>query len=230
MNGIHDMGGMHGFGRVEREENEPVFHARWEGRVMGISRACSVQRIFNIDESRHAIERMAPVDYLSSSYYERWLDRNIRLLVEKGVITREQLERRMAQLAAGADPTTPHSDPTLTDRMLVVTKQRTPYRQPGPPPRFALSDRVLTRHDAPVGHTRLPRYARGKPGVIVRVHGTFVFPDTNAHGQGEQPHALYSVRFDAARLWGESAEPRAPVHIDLWERYLQPDAPARSTS
>src|SRR6266481_5415344 len=196
------MGGMHGFGRVEREENEPVFHTRWEGRVMGISRACSVQRIFNIDESRHAIERMEPDDYLRSSYYERWLDRNIRLLVEKGVITREELERRMAQLADG----------------------------PGPAPRFARGDRVLTRHDAPVGHTRLPRYARGKPGVIVRVHGTFIFPDTNAHGQGEQPHALYSVRFDAALLWGASAEPRAPVHIDLWERYLEPAAPARSTS
>ena len=95
--------------------------------------------------------------------------------------------------------------------------------------RFALGDRVLTRHDAPAGHTRLPRYARGKPGVIVRVHGTFVFPDTNAHGEGEQPHALYSVRFDAGLLWGESAEPRAPVHIDLWERYLLADAPARST-
>ena len=229
MNGIHDMGGMHGFGRVEREENEPVFHAPWEGRVLGISRACSVQQIFNIDESRHAIERMAPVDYLGSSYYERWLDRNIRLLVEKGVITREELERRMAHLAGGTDPAPPHSDPKLLDRMLRVTKERTPYRQPGPAPRFARGDRVLTLHDAPVGHTRLPRYARGKPGVIVRVHGTFIFPDTNAHGQGEQPHALYSVRFDGAVLWGASAEPRAPVHIDLWERYLHPAAPARST-
>jgi len=229
MNGIHDMGGMHGFGRVEREDNEPVFHARWEGRVLGISRACSAHGIFNIDESRHAIERMAPVDYLSSSYYERWHDRNVRLLVEKGVITREELERRMSELAAGKDPATPHSDPKLLDRMLRVTRERTPYRRPGPAPRFAVGDRVLTRHDAPVGHTRLPRYARGKPGVIVRVHGTFIFPDAHAHGQGEQSHALYSVRFDAALLWGESAEPRAPVHIDLWERYLLPDAPARST-
>ena len=229
MNGIHDMGGMHGFGRVAREENEPVFHEKWEGRVLGISRACSAQGIFNIDESRHAIERMAPVDYLSSSYYERWLDRNVRLLVEKGVITREELERRMAQLAGGKDPATPHSDPKLLDRMLRVTRERTSYRRPGPAPRFALGDRVLTRHDAPVGHTRLPRYARGKPGVIVRVHGTFIFPDTHAHGKGEQSHALYSVRFDATLLWGESAEPRAPVHIDLWERYLLPDAPARST-
>ena len=232
MNGIHDMGGMHGFGRVDREENEPVFHAAWEGRVLGISRACSAQHLFNIDESRHGIERMAPVDYLASSYYERWLDRTVRLLVEKGVITREELERRMAQLAGGVDPAPPHRDPKLLDRMLRATKERAHFRQPGPPPRFVTGDRVLTRSDAPVGHTRLPRYARGKHGVIDTVHGSFIFPDTNAHGQGEQPHALYSVRFDAADLWGASAEPCAPVHLDLWERYLEPAvaAPGRSPS
>jgi nitrile hydratase len=229
VNGIHDMGGMHGFGRVEPEANEPVFHAAWEGRVLGLSRACSARGLFNIDESRHAIERMAPADYLASSYYERWLDRNVRLLVEKGVITREALERRMAELASGPDPAPPHADPALGARMLAALTGRTPYRQPGPPPRFAAGARVLTRCDAPAGHTRLPRYARGKEGIVVRVHGCYIFPDTNAHGQGEQPHALYSVRFAAADLWGASAEPRAPVHLDLWERYLEPAAPARST-
>jgi nitrile hydratase len=232
MNGIHDMGGMHGFGRVDREENEPVFHAPWEGRVLGISRACSAQHLFNIDESRHGIERMAPVDYLAASYYERWLDRTVRLLVEKGVITREELDRRMAQLAGGVDPAPPHRDPKLLDRMLRATKERTHFRQPGPPPRFAAGDRVFTRTDAPGGHTRLPRYARGKYGVIDAVHGTFIFPDTNAHGQGEQSHPLYSVRFDGNDLWGRSAEPCSPVHLDLWERYLEPAgaAPGRSTS
>jgi nitrile hydratase subunit beta len=230
VNGIHDMGGMHGFGRVEREENEPVFHARWEGRVYGLNAACRGQRLCNIDEFRHAVERMAPVDYLGSSYYERWLDSNLRLLIEKGVITREALERRMAQLASGPDPAPPHSDPELLVRMLRRLKARPPFRQPGPPPRFALGDHIVTRHDAPVGHTRLPRYARGKAGVIVRVHGSFIFPDTNAHGQGAQPHPLYSVRFEAAELWGATAERCAPVHLDLWERYLEPAAPARSTS
>jgi nitrile hydratase subunit beta len=228
MNGIHDMGGMHGFGRVEREENEPVFHAKWEGRVLGLSRACSAQHLFNIDESRHAIERMAPADYLASSYYERWLDRNVRLLVEKGVITREALEGRMAELAHGSDPATPHRDPKLSARMLEVLTERTPYRQPGPPPRFGVGDGILTRHDAPPGHTRLPRYARGKRGVIAWVHGSYIFPDTNAHGQGEQPHPLYSVRFEAVELWGTAAEPHTTVHLDLWERYLVPPAPARS--
>jgi nitrile hydratase subunit beta len=228
VNGIHDMGGMHGFGRIEREPNEPVFHEPWERRVFGLTVACGSQR--NMDEFRHAVERMAPVDYLGSSYYERWLDSTLRLLVEKGVITREALERRMAQLASGPDPAPPHSDPELLARMVRRRKARTPFRQPGPPPRYALGDHIVTRHDAPVGHTRLPRYARGKLGVIVRVHGSFIFPDTNAHGQGAQPHPLYSVRFEAAELWGATAEPCAPVHLDLWERYLQSTAPTRSTS
>src|SRR2546427_8020098 len=156
MNGIHDMGGMHGFGPVEPEKNEPVFHSRWEGRVLGLTRACGVQGIFNIDESRHAIERMAPADYLASSYYERWLDRNVRLLVEKGVITHEELERRMAQLAGGSDPAPPHSDPQLLERLLRATRERTHYPPPRPPPRLAAGECVLTRHDAPPGHMRLP--------------------------------------------------------------------------
>src|SRR3989454_3939140 len=151
MNGIHDMGGMHGFGRVEREPTEPVFHAAWEGRVFGLTRACSVQHLFNIDESRHAIERMAPIDYLASSYYERWLDRNVRLLVEKGVITHEELERRMAQLAGGSRPPPPHSPPKLPERMLRATRAGPHHRPPRPPPRVATGDFGLPRHDAPPG-------------------------------------------------------------------------------
>ena len=222
MNGIHDMGGMHGFGRIERELNEPVFHEPWEGRVFGLTVLSGRQRLRNIDEFRHAIERMAPVDYLGSSYYERWLDSTLRLLVEKGVITREALERRMAELASGPDPAPPHSDPGLLARMVHGLTARTRFRQPGPPPRYALGDHIVTHHDAPVGHTRLPRYAHGKLGVIVCVHGSFIFPDTNAHGEGAQPHSLYSVRFEATELWGATAESCAPVHLDLWERYLEP--------
>src|SRR5437667_9444884 len=166
MNGIHDMGGMHGFGRVEREATEPVFHAAWEGRVFGLTRACSVQHLFNIDESRHAIERMAPIDYLASSYYERWLDRNVRLLVEKGVITHEELERRMAQLAGGSDPAPPHSDPKLLEGMLRATREPSRQRQPGPPARFGSGGWVLPRNDPPVGHPRPARSASGHPGVL----------------------------------------------------------------
>src|SRR3989442_810758 len=127
---------------VEREATEPVFHAAWEGRVFGLTRACSVQHLFNIDESRHGIERMAPIDYLASSYYERWLDRNVRLLVEKGVITHEELERRMAQLAGGAHPAPPPSHPQLLERLLRAPRGRTHYPQPRPPPRLAARDFV----------------------------------------------------------------------------------------
>src|SRR5262245_40628519 len=155
------MGGMHGFGRVEREPNEPVFHAPWERRVYGLTVTCGSQRLRNTDEFRHAIERMAPVDYLGSSYYERWLDSTLRLLVEKGVITREALERRMAELASGPDPAPPHSDPELLARMVRRLKARTPFRQPGPPPRYARGEHVVTRHDAPVGPPRPPAHPRG---------------------------------------------------------------------
>src|SRR5206468_12193466 len=135
----------------------------------------SAQHLCDIDESRRGIGRMAPVEYLASRYCQRWLARTVRRLVEKGVITREELERRMAQLAGGVDPAPPHRDPKLLDRMLRATKERAHFRQPGPPPRFVTGDRVLTRSDAPVGHTRLPRYARGKPGAIDTVHGPFIF-------------------------------------------------------
>jgi nitrile hydratase subunit beta len=227
VNGVHDVGGMHGFGRVAPEPNEPVFHAAWEARVLGVSRACSAQKLFNIDESRHAIERMRPADYLSSSYYERWLDRTVRLLVEKGVITAAELERRISLLRETPPAPAPASpDPDLEARMLHALRARPDYRRPGPPPRFRLGDRIVTRQDAVPGHTRLPRYARGKRGVIHAVHGSFIFPDTNAHGQGEQAHPLYSVEFEAAELWGESAEPRTCVHLDLWERYLEPVSPS----
>ena len=174
---------------------------------------------------------MAPADYLASSYYERWLDRTVRLLVEKGVITREELERRMAQLASGPDPAPPHADPQLLARMLGALTGRTPYRQPGPPPRFALGDRVLTRCDAPAGHTRLPRYARGKHGVIdarARVATSFRTPTPT--GRASSPTRSTACASTRPICGARSAEPRAPVHLDLWERYLEPAAPARSTS
>jgi len=226
VNGIHDMGGMHGFGPVEREPDEPVFHAGWEKRVWGLSRACVAQRVFNQDEARHGIERMDPVAYLRSSYYERWLERTVRLLVEKGVLAPDELAARMRDLAArpAAPPPAP-ADPTLGPRLLEALRARPAFRRPGPPGRFHVGDAVLTRRDQPGGHTRLPRYARGKRGVIDRIHGVYVFPDANAHGEGEAPHALYSVRFEAAELWGPSGQAAAPVLIDLWERYLEAGAP-----
>ena len=232
MNGIHDMGGMHGFGRVEREEDEPVFHAAWEARVLGLSRACSARHLFNIDESRHAIERMAPADYLASSYYERWLDRNVRLLVEKGVITREELERRMAQLASGSDPAPPHSDPKL----LRAHAGHADGAHALPSARAAAALRasasgVLTRHDAPAGpHAAAALRARQARRHRARARLVHLSRIPTPTGRASSPTRSTASASRRPSCGASSAEPRAPVHLDLWERYLEPASPARSRS
>jgi nitrile hydratase len=220
MNGIHDMGGMDGFGAVVREQNEPVFHADWERRMyaLGASLGMGATQI-NIDEFRHAIERIPPGQYLASSYYERWLSAAETLLVERGVITREELLAK-------------HDDSPESVRALVATGVRAvgpaPIKEkPGAKPpraRFAKGDRVRARNFNPAGHTRLPRYVRGKRGVIARDWGVFVFPDTNAHHAGTKPQYCYSVQFEARELWGKSAQSRERVLVDLWEDYLEPAA------
>jgi nitrile hydratase subunit beta len=224
MDGVHDLGGMQGFGPVEREEDEPVFHAAWEAAVLAMQRAGGSRGLFNIDEFRHGIERMAPAHYLRATYYEKWLDGVIRLLVEKGVVGAAELAERLAFFARR--PEAPATEPLtapLPPRPPANSKwAQDVIRETGAAPRFAPGDPVRTREMHPHGHTRLPRYARGKRGVIHRCHGIHVFPDTHAHGHGEQPQPLYSVRFDARELWGESAEPNQAVHIDLWESYLLP--------
>jgi nitrile hydratase beta subunit len=224
MDGVHDLGGMQGFGPVEREENEPVFHAAWEATVLAMQHAGRSRGLFNIDEFRHGIERMAPAHYLRATYYEKWLEGITRLLVEKGVVGAEELAARRAlfEREPGASPPAALSGPPPARGASNPRWAQDFIRETGAPPRFAPGDAVRTREMHPHGHTRLPRYARGKRGVIHRCHGIHVFPDSNAHGQGEQPQPLYSVRFDARELWGESAEPNQAVHIDLWESYLLP--------
>ena len=241
MNGVHDLGGMQGFGPVERERDEPVFHAPWEAVVFAIRRSRAVIRHFTIDEFRHTIERMEPAGYLGSTYYERWLDALVRVLAAKGVLTLEEVEARAAALgergqapeavaapaggapAPAATPASRRGRPeTASGEGPVVFVPPSSVRAATRAARFAPGDHVVTRNAHPTGHTRLPRYARGKPGVIDRLHGTHVFPDANAHGRGEQPQPLYSVRFEATALWGESAEPNQRVFLDLWESYLEP--------
>jgi nitrile hydratase beta subunit len=226
MNGAHDMGGMHGFGPVVREENEPVFHADWERTVFAMNRAIRARGLINIDESRHGIERMPPAEYLAASYYERWLSSLERVLVEKGIVSQDELESRAALLREHPDTPAPppRDDPELIRLMTSGPSQQELYQREGPPPRFGVGDRIVTRNTHPTGHTRLPRYARGKRGTIQAVRGTFVLPDANAHGQGEQPEPMYTVSFAGSELWGASTEPRERVHIDLWESYLLPDA------
>jgi nitrile hydratase len=166
---------------------------------------------------------MAPASYLGVTYYEKWLDGITRLLAEKGVVTAEELERRQAFFRERPDaPARAAVEGTPPPPPPVDRSWQSFIRDSKAPPRFSAGDAVVTRHHHPHGHTRLPRYARGKRGVIARFHGVQVFPDAHAHGLGERPQPLYSVRFDAVELWGESAEPNATVHVDLWESYLEP--------
>lgn len=217
MNSIHDMGGMTCFGPIQPEEQEPVFHAPWERRVFAMT-MLTMGQVANLDAFRHAVERMDPVHYLTSTYYEHWLASLRTLLIEKGLATPEEL-------ATGTSTTTEaHTRTPLRpeDVVMIVQHGGSAQRQEGRlTPRFQPGDRVVARNMNPSGHTRLPRYVRGKQGVVDRVHGTFLYPDTHAHGGGEQPQPVYCVRFDAAELWGPTAPTRDSLYIDLWEDYLE---------
>ena len=215
MNGIHDLGGMHGFGPVLPDENEPVFHYDWERKIFPLFASLFVGGYFNVDEFRHAIERMEPAEYLQSSYYEHWLHAFETLLLEKGVISADELQGKVK-------PSSPaHPPAVLTPDIVeaVVLGGASSRAKESVGGRFRVGDRVRTKHFNPATHTRLPRYARGKVGTIEIAHGAFATPDTMAHGLGEQPQQVYAVRFSATELWGV-ARPDS-VCIDLWDNYLE---------
>jgi nitrile hydratase len=220
MNGVHDMGGMHGFGPIEREVDEPVFHADWEAHVRALQRLTVGRGYFNLDAFRYGIERMDPADYLRSSYFERWLATIEYNLIHEGHLTADEVNARAAYLRDHPDAQFP--PPERDEPGEQRENRQTGESLPVLTPRFAVGDEVVTRNVHATGHTRLPRYARGKRGVIQIVHGSEVFPDTNAHGLGENPQVVYNVRFDGQELWGSSAEPRQTLSIDLWESYLDP--------
>ena len=218
MNGAHDMGGMHGFGPVEPEPGEPPFHAEWERRVFALTLAMGATGEWNLDASRFARESQPPGDYLSETYYEIWLAGLERLLAERELVTREEV-------AAGRPLTPPRE---LARRLSAADVEQMLHRggpterEPTRPARFAAGDRVRARELNPRTHTRLPRYVRGHAGEVVTVHGCHVFPDAHAHGGGEDPQWLYTVRFGARELWGEDSDPAAAVSVDAWEPYLEP--------
>ena len=217
MNGVHDMGGMHGMGPIRHEPDEPVFHEPWEGRVYAITRVVRAGGgRQNLDNSRHLLELLPPAEYLRMSYYARWYARLANQLVANGIVTREELDTGRA--AEGS----PKAEPRVTAAMVpdIVVRRNSARREAASAPRFKVGQRVRARNLNPTGHTRLPRYARGKSGVIARDHGVFVFPDTNAAFAGEKPQHVYSVRFTARELWGPDAAPRDRVHIDMWDDYL----------
>jgi nitrile hydratase beta subunit len=218
MNSVHDMGGMHGMGAIAYEKNEPVFHARWEARVFALNVAMGAWRKWNIDAGRHQIELIPAAEYLRMSYYEKWYARIVELSAKAGLVTRVEIES--GKPAPGA----PRAIPPLTpDKVPAILANGALARRDVPgAPSFQVGEQVRARNMHPTGHTRLPRYARGKLGTVVRQHGVFVFPDSNAHFLGEKPQHLYSVRFAARELWGEQASPRDAVYLDMWQDYLEP--------
>jgi nitrile hydratase subunit beta len=217
MNGVHDMGGQQDMGPVVYEKDEPVFHASWEARIYALNRAMRALRKWSLDTDRHALELMSPVDYLRMSYYERWVYRLEAHVVQYGLVSREEIES--GQPAPSLTKASPALTLATSDRWL--DRGIASSDDPRVRPSFKVSQRVRARNINPTGHTRLPRYARGKIGVIVRDHGVYLFPDSNAHFQGEKRQHVYSVRFAARELWGASASPRDSVHIDLWDDYLE---------
>jgi nitrile hydratase len=218
MNGAQDLGGMMGFGPVNPEPNEPVFHGEWEKRAMGVTLCCNALGEWNIDINRKTRESLHPADYLNSSYYEIWIKGLIRLLAERGLVSPEEVRAGRA-----LQPPRPTARPPLqaADVPAVLAKGGRCDRPLDRAPLFATGDRVRTRNMNPTGHTRLPRYARGKQGVIERRHDAYVFPDKNAHALGEDPQWVYTVVFSGAELWGEAADPMLSISIDCWEPYLE---------
>ena len=208
MNGLHDMGGMDGFGPVQVEKHEPVFHHCWERRVFGLVAGSAARRLAGTTAAfRFAIERMLPSHYLRASYYERWLTALATLLVEKGVVTREELVGR-------AGDSFPLSQPAPVLHIPTSARSQAPL--------FVVGDSVVVRNEHPSRHTRCPRYVRGKRGTIVRVDGAFRLPDVAAHRDVPCAEPAYSVRFSTRELWGTAAGATETIHVDLWQSYLEP--------
>ncbi|WP_428672733.1 nitrile hydratase subunit beta [Roseibium sp.] len=218
MNGAQDLGGQMGFGPIELEENEPNFHAPWEERAFAVTLAMGATGSWTLDASRHARETLPPAVYLSSSYYEIWTRGLEKLVLAAGLVSEEELKA-----GKSLGPAKPVKRVLKANDVAATLSKGGPVDRPEEnPARFAVGDRVRTRRMHPETHTRLPRYARDVEGVIEAVHGVHVFPDTNAHGKGEQPTWLYGVLFKGTDIWGPDSDPGLTLRIDLWEPYLDP--------
>jgi nitrile hydratase len=217
MNGPQDLGGQMGFGPVAPEKDEPIFHAPWERRALALTLAMGATREWNIDKSRHARESLPPAQYLSSSYYEIWIAGLRKLILGCGLVTQDELAS--GKMSARAKKV---AGKLLAKDVAAALAKGGPTNRPDKAARYKVGDKVRTRNIHPVTHTRLPRYLRGHVGEIALLHGTHVFPDTNAHGKGEDPQPLYTVRFRARDIWGEARHPRDEISADLWEPYLEP--------
>jgi len=227
MNGAQDLGGMQGFGPVAPQPDEPPFHADWERRALAVTLAAGALGHWSIDEGRHARESLHPAEYLSSSYFEIWLKGLAALLARHGLASPAELAA-----ARALEPALPTRRPKLAaDAVASALARGAPYaREASAPARFTEGEAVRTVNAHPTGHTRLPRYARGRAGVVERVQGVFVLPDAQAHGLGEQPCWLYTVRFEGRELWGADADAALSVSIDAFEPYLEQGSPERAAS
>jgi len=217
MNGAQDMGGLHGFGPVEPEQNEPVFHADWEKRAFALTLAMATPAGWNIDMARSARENRPPAEYLSMSYYQIWFAALETMLAERGLVGADEVD----------DGHSLHP-PKPVKRILspgdvaqVLYRGGPTERETNTQARFKVGDTVRAKNINPLTHTRLPRYVRGHEGTIERVIGSHVFPDSNAVGRGENPQWLYTVRFQARKLWGADGDPSVTVSVDAWEPYLE---------
>lgn len=224
MNGVHDLGGTEGLGPVAplKEDEEPVFYSDWERGVFSLLVPVLLAGV-NLDEFRHGIERMHPAEYLSSRYYEHWLHTYETNLVEKGIVEEQELQEKIRYYRENPDAPLPQrDDPEQTKTLIGVLRAGASTKMPKDgEPQFKPGQTVRVKNYHPSGHVRIARYLRGKQGVVERVYDSFVFPDTNSKGEGENPQFVYSVRFEAQDVWGaETSEPNQKIYFDLWEPYL----------
>ncbi len=222
MSRVHDMGGRLGTGPVDPEDGYDFAEAKdWHKRALALNVACGFLGQWNIDASRHARELLDPIDYTNFSYYEKWMGGLADLMVDRGVVTKDELATGTAE---GVSPIADRA--AKPETVEAVLMNGSPYTRDGAAPKFVVGARVVTRRPTrnvtvPGGHTRLPAYAAGATGEVVMQHGAHVFPDSNAHFMGEAAEPLYAVKFPAQELWGDEADPRHEVVLDLWESYLE---------
>lgn len=216
MNGVHDMGGMHGMGPIGHDPNQPVFHEPWEGRVWAISRAVGPYGRGVWKNFRFELEQIPPAEYLRMPYYERWFTAIVNRLVRSGYVTPEELTSGRADPSADK-PSIPPAPPPVPGAIPGTTRLNLAIR-----PRFHLNQQVRARTVNPEGHIRMPRYVRGRHGVVTRDHGVWALQDTDVAGNPVGgPQHVYTIRFAARELWGPAASPRDVVFVDLWEEYLE---------
>lgn len=221
MDGIHDMGGMHGFGPVPIEQDEPLFKAPWEGRVLAMRLATAMHTGTNVDRFRHLIECMPPANYLNASYYQRWLQGMLSHFLETGILSDADLAAIMAGDSPAEDKVKSATAIPAEQMRALLSYYPAPAADQPVPPRFSVSETVRARNMHPPGHSRLPGYARGKIGEIVAAHGLHLFADDRGSGLGDTLQHLYTLKFLASDLWGDDANPRDSVNLELWEPHLE---------